>query len=93
MYASLLLLPLNICTCLEIVSMKALKNSLFFVFVCLLHPFCAVTMSDTRVEALPIMYRQSRTDLPLSTDLNSVFYSSCMSESRSRYSREVATLS
>lgn len=47
-----------------------------FAFVCLLHQFCAVTMSDTRVEALPIMYRQSRTDLPLSTDLKLVFYSS-----------------
>lgn len=63
----------------KIVSMKALKNSLF-VFVCVLHQFCAVTMSDPGVEALPIMYRQSRTDLPLSTDLNAAFYSSCMSE-------------
>lgn len=49
------------------------KNQVKLLFsVYLLHLFCAVTMYDTRVEALPIMYGQRRTDLPSSSDLQSV---------------------
>lgn len=65
---------LSLC-CLKswIISVKALLSwqiqvTFFLVFVHLLHQFCAVTINDTRVEALPIIYRQRRT-----SDLKSVF--------------------
>lgn len=79
------LLPLSPFECLSLccltswnylyrsIAFEGKKNkSNSFLSVYSVHLFCAVTMYDTRVEALPIMYGQRRTDLPSSTDLQSV---------------------
>lgn len=50
---------------------KSLRERFLLFYVCGPHQFCAVTMHDTEVGALAIMYRQSGTDSPSGADLKS----------------------